>query len=156
MARQKVNGNRIRSAGNPDEEPNLALYPVCPRPSLSPSPLQADDPAKEHAIYSALTNMATAASSSFGASLPTKKRLSHLAAASRSNLLNSTSNSQRSNERMEDMNGNNSVVDENEEEEDDNGRINEEEYGSSEDNYTNANSTVAANNQAPVEARSWL
>lgn len=30
MVRQKVNGNRIRSAGNPDEEPNLHLYPVCP------------------------------------------------------------------------------------------------------------------------------
>ena len=30
MNRQKVNGNRIRSAGNPDEEPALATYPVCP------------------------------------------------------------------------------------------------------------------------------
>jgi hypothetical protein len=30
MTRQKVNGNRIRSAGNPDDEPSLALFPVCP------------------------------------------------------------------------------------------------------------------------------
>lgn len=29
MTRQKVNGNRIRSAGNPDEEPDLSKYPVC-------------------------------------------------------------------------------------------------------------------------------
>ena len=29
MTRQKVNGNRIRSAGNPDEEPELSMYPVC-------------------------------------------------------------------------------------------------------------------------------
>lgn len=29
MTRQKVNGNRIRSAGNPDEEPDLSLYPIC-------------------------------------------------------------------------------------------------------------------------------
>jgi len=28
MTRQKVNGNRIRSAGNPDEEPDLSMYPV--------------------------------------------------------------------------------------------------------------------------------
>mmetsp|Transcript_42900 Transcript_42900/g.103787 ORF Transcript_42900/g.103787 Transcript_42900/m.103787 type:complete len:695 (+) Transcript_42900:239-2323(+) len=30
MTRQKVNGNRIRSAGNPDEEPVLMGYPQCP------------------------------------------------------------------------------------------------------------------------------
>ena len=30
MSRQKVNGNRIRSAGNPDEEPNLSAFPTCP------------------------------------------------------------------------------------------------------------------------------
>jgi len=30
MQRQKVNGNGIRAAGNPDEEPNLSRYPVCP------------------------------------------------------------------------------------------------------------------------------
>lgn len=29
MIRQKVNGNRIRSAGNPDEEPDLSMYPIC-------------------------------------------------------------------------------------------------------------------------------
>lgn len=28
--RQKVNGNGIRAAGNPDAEPNLAQYPICP------------------------------------------------------------------------------------------------------------------------------
>lgn len=30
MQRQKVNGNGIRAAGNPDEEPNLSLFPACP------------------------------------------------------------------------------------------------------------------------------
>lgn len=30
MKRQKVNGNRIRSAGNPDAEPDLSHYPICP------------------------------------------------------------------------------------------------------------------------------
>ena len=30
MKRNKVNGNRIRAAGNPDEEPVLANYPRCP------------------------------------------------------------------------------------------------------------------------------
>lgn len=30
MSRQKVNGNGIRAAGNPDEEPTLANYPTCP------------------------------------------------------------------------------------------------------------------------------
>jgi hypothetical protein len=37
MTRQKVNGNRIRSAGNPDEEPTLVGYPVCPPPAISTS-----------------------------------------------------------------------------------------------------------------------
>jgi hypothetical protein len=30
MQRQKVNGNGVRAAGNPDEEPNLSEYPPCP------------------------------------------------------------------------------------------------------------------------------
>lgn len=30
MSRQKVNGNGIRAAGNPDEEPNLSRFPTCP------------------------------------------------------------------------------------------------------------------------------
>lgn len=30
MARQKVNGNGIRAAGNPDEEPTLSRFPACP------------------------------------------------------------------------------------------------------------------------------
>ena len=34
MTRQKVNGNRIRSAGNPDDEPVLSRYPVCPPPTV--------------------------------------------------------------------------------------------------------------------------
>ena len=34
MQRQKVNGNGVRAAGNPDEEPNFADYPSCP-PSSS-------------------------------------------------------------------------------------------------------------------------
>ena len=29
MTRQKVNGNRIRSAGNPEKEPDLSSYSVC-------------------------------------------------------------------------------------------------------------------------------
>ena len=33
MQRQKVNGNGVRAAGNPDKEPNLSDYPNCP-PSL--------------------------------------------------------------------------------------------------------------------------
>lgn len=35
MQRIKVNGNRIRAAGNPDEEPDLSGFPVCPPPSSS-------------------------------------------------------------------------------------------------------------------------
>ena len=35
MQRQKVNGNGIRAAGNPDEEPNLSRFPTCP-----PVPIQ--------------------------------------------------------------------------------------------------------------------
>ena len=35
MTRQKVNGNRIRSAGNPDEEPRLSNYAICPPPVIS-------------------------------------------------------------------------------------------------------------------------
>jgi hypothetical protein len=30
MQRVKVNGNGIRAAGNPEEEPNLASFPICP------------------------------------------------------------------------------------------------------------------------------
>ena len=37
MTRQKVNGNRIRSAGNPDEEPVLSSYPTCPPAMISTS-----------------------------------------------------------------------------------------------------------------------
>jgi hypothetical protein len=37
MTRQKVNGNRIRSAGNPDEEPPLSHFPSCPPPAISTS-----------------------------------------------------------------------------------------------------------------------
>lgn len=45
MSRQKVNGNGIRAAGNPDQEPNLAQFPICPPPvfehqSQSTSPQQ--------------------------------------------------------------------------------------------------------------------
>lgn len=35
MARIKVNGNGIRAAGNPDDEPNFALYPRCPLNQLA-------------------------------------------------------------------------------------------------------------------------
>jgi len=30
ISRQKINGNRIRSAGNPEEEPPLTSYPSLP------------------------------------------------------------------------------------------------------------------------------
>lgn len=42
MQRQKVNGNGIRAAGNPDEEPNLLRFPTCP-----PIPIQ--NMIREHA-----------------------------------------------------------------------------------------------------------
>ena len=42
MHRQKVNGNGIRAAGNPDEEPNLFRFPTCP-----PVPIQ--NMIREHA-----------------------------------------------------------------------------------------------------------
>lgn len=35
MQRQKVNGNVIRSAGNPDDEPDFSRYPVCPPGQIS-------------------------------------------------------------------------------------------------------------------------
>eukprot|EP00977_Amphora_coffeiformis_P021546 scaffold9455_cov163-Amphora_coffeaeformis.AAC.5 len=35
MARIKVNGNGIRAAGNPDDEPNFAIFPNCPPDSSS-------------------------------------------------------------------------------------------------------------------------
>jgi hypothetical protein len=80
MVRQKVNGNRIRSAGNPDEEPNLALYPSCPPPSLASAREGGHamgHPVHEHAIYTALATMAAAAQTSLG-SVPSKKRTAHL------------------------------------------------------------------------------
>jgi hypothetical protein len=85
MVRQKVNGNRIRSAGNPDEEPTLSLYPVCPPPAMESSYRTGgggggggeggrnhqDD---ERAIYSALATMAAAAQKSLD-SLSNKKQI---------------------------------------------------------------------------------
>ncbi|KAL3908766.1 MAG: hypothetical protein SGILL_008359 [Bacillariaceae sp.] len=47
MVRQKVNGNRIRSAGNPDEEPNLHLYPACP-PQPEAASAAAETPTNAH------------------------------------------------------------------------------------------------------------
>jgi HSF-type DNA-binding len=46
MSRQKINGNGIRAAGNPDEEPALVNYPVCP-PSLHPSNDNSDTESSE-------------------------------------------------------------------------------------------------------------
>lgn len=37
MTRQKINGNGIRAAGNPDEEPILSRFPTCPRTLASAS-----------------------------------------------------------------------------------------------------------------------
>lgn len=44
MQRQKVNGNGIRAAGNPDDEPNLNLFPPCPPLQNGPLPLPAERP----------------------------------------------------------------------------------------------------------------
>lgn len=71
MSRQKVNGNRIRSAGNPDDEPSLALFPVCPPPGMmamelvtAPSSRTTATHAPDHApILSALAGIASVASS---------------------------------------------------------------------------------------------
>ncbi|KAG7340541.1 HSF-type DNA-binding protein [Nitzschia inconspicua] len=75
MSRQKVNGNRIRSAGNPDEEPNLALFPVCP-----PQGLVAESVATANVVNTAHTRdnsavlSALAGIAAVAAALPTKKR----------------------------------------------------------------------------------
>jgi len=57
MTRQKVNGNRIRSAGNPDEEPVLTSYPPCPKQmslinSTSGAMVAAPPPAARRSNYS--------------------------------------------------------------------------------------------------------
>lgn len=48
MQRQKVNGNGIRAAGNPNEEPNFSKYPTCPphSPSSANSKIQPSFPMK--------------------------------------------------------------------------------------------------------------
>lgn len=38
MQRIKVNGNGIRAAGNPDDEPNFNLFPSCPPDPSAPQP----------------------------------------------------------------------------------------------------------------------
>lgn len=44
MARIKVNGNGIRAAGNPDDEPNFAVFPNSPPdPAISPTGLPVSD-----------------------------------------------------------------------------------------------------------------
>ena len=43
MQRIKVNGNGIRAAGNPDDEPNFALFPKCPPDPLPPTGLPMSD-----------------------------------------------------------------------------------------------------------------
>jgi hypothetical protein len=48
MTRQKVNGNRIRSAGNPDDEPILELYPACPPPDVGGNANAASSSPNEH------------------------------------------------------------------------------------------------------------
>jgi len=81
MTRQKVNGNRIRSAGNPDEEPDLSMYPICcdddinnkHRSSLSSnsssSPLIATSAAAGHAIISTGNTPLSSSTSSSQSSL---------------------------------------------------------------------------------------
>lgn len=46
MQRIKVNGNGIRAAGNPDDEPNFHQFPTCP-PDAS-APLQNSLPVSDH------------------------------------------------------------------------------------------------------------
>lgn len=52
MTRQKVNGNGIRAAGNPDEEPVLSRFPICP-------PVSMRGPYKARIISSSNSNSAT-------------------------------------------------------------------------------------------------
>jgi len=144
MTRQKVNGNRIRSCGNPDEEPKLALFPVCPPPGLASSSASpsADKtvclPAatkREHAIYSALAGIAASAKSA--ATLPPEKRMAQQMS------------------RMEDL-----VEKAKRKLRDDDGRDGDGEdnddgdYGSSEENYSSENGPIPAV-AATVEARAW-
>lgn len=43
MQRIKVNGNGIRAAGNPDDEPNFGLFPRCPPEPSAPAGLPVSD-----------------------------------------------------------------------------------------------------------------
>jgi HSF-type DNA-binding len=121
MSRQKVNGNRIRSAGNPDEEPNLVLFPVCPPPGLAaadpPGTVATKPTAQDNAaVLSALAGIAAVASS-----LPTQKLISEQMTAG-------TPAKGAASDKME------------EEDDDDDDDDEEEDYGSSEENYSTGNS----------------
>jgi hypothetical protein len=50
MQRQKVNGNGIRAAGDPDSEPNLRLFPPCPPRRLGERVLQPPPLALAHLV----------------------------------------------------------------------------------------------------------
>ena len=67
MTRQKVNGNRIRSAGNPDEEPSLAAFPSCPPPSLGALAIAPAATPTPTAIAPAVTSPSSSSSSANGA-----------------------------------------------------------------------------------------
>ena len=153
MVRQKVNGNRIRSAGNPDDEPTLSLYPVCP-PPIMPSSLssptgsvggeggQQRHQEDEHAVYSALATMAAAGAQS---SSPSSKK----------NKFNGSNGS------IDNMSGNVSSDDNNDEgqEEDDDDDDNDaEDYASSDDNnnqYVTTATKTAHRHSTIYVARSW-
>lgn len=66
-----MNGNRIRSAGNPDDEPNLALFPVCPRPPAGALPLAAFSSAATS--LSSATGIASTPEAANTYSLPIKR-----------------------------------------------------------------------------------
>jgi hypothetical protein len=126
MSRQKVNGNRIRSAGNPDEEPKMALYPVCPPPSLVVTTNHSTSSTPY--VSASQDHSATVVSS-----LPAKKRM--LPGMTIDTAVTSV-------QKM--MIDHNTGV---------NGDDNEDvEYESSEENYSTGNTTTGP---TPVVARSW-
>jgi hypothetical protein len=133
MSRQKVNGNRIRSAGNPDEEPKMAMYPVCPPPSLfcvDCSMVSTNDVSGSKVPCTILSKLAGIAAKT--SCLPVKERMSQEVTADESVAIDQMM-----------------IIEKNTEAK---GEDNEHmEYGSSEKHYRNKNATTAPTS---VEARS--
>jgi HSF-type DNA-binding len=134
MSRQKVNGNRIRSAGNPDEEPKMAMYPACPPPSLMlgkhsvVSTMDVSTSIVPAAVLSSLAGIAAVTSS-----LPAKKHVSQDMTIDAT----TTIDHKRMIDEIPKAKG-----DENE----------NDDYESSEENYRTGNTTMMP---TTVEARSW-